>query len=61
MDQLGQSLAVRTEISVVANGTLVSVSHNIFTLVGAKRAVTEDSNMMLVASGLVGHWLVQRD
>ncbi len=61
MDQLGQSLAVGTEIRVVANSTFVSVSHNVFTLVGAERAITEDANVTLVASGLLRHGLVQRD
>lgn len=61
MNQLWQSLAIRTEVGVVAHGTLVSVSHNVFTLVGAKRAVTEDTHVLLVASGLVGHWLIKRD
>lgn len=61
MGQLRQSLAVRAEVRIVADGTFESVSYNVFTLVGAKRAITEDTNVTLVASGLLGHWLIQRD
>ena len=53
-----QSLAVLAKVGVMANGTFVSVSHNVFILVDAERAITEDTNVTLVASGLLGHWLV---
>lgn len=61
MDQLGQSFAIRTEVGVVANSTFVSVSHNVLSLVGAKRPITENANVILIASWLLGHWLVQRN
>ena len=61
MDQLRQGLAVRTEVGVMANSTFETVSHNILTLIGAKRAITEDADVMLVASGLLGHWLIKRN
>lgn len=61
VNQFRQGLTVRTEVGVVANSTLVSVSHNVFTLVSAKRTITEDTDVMLVASGLLGHWLIKWD
>ena len=61
MDQLRQGLAVRTEVGVMANSTFETVPHNILTLIGAERAITEDTDVMLVASGLLGHWLIKRN
>lgn len=58
MDQLRQSLAIGAEVSIVANGTLIAVSHDIFAVISAERAITKDANVALVASGLLGHWLV---
>ena len=58
MDQFRQRMAIGTEVRIVANGTLIAVSHDIFAVISAERAITEDANVALVASGLLGYWLV---
>jgi hypothetical protein len=43
-----RSLAISTEVGVIAHRTLVSVAYDVALLVGAKRAVTVDASVVLL-------------
>ena len=57
---LWQCFAVRTEVGVMAYGTFIPVTHNIRFLALAEWAITNDSRVLVVASGFDGDRLIDR-